>query len=88
MKRIFPKAISLLLTLSLLAAVSPARASEAMGDDLTATDTLLNRETQLSTNVFWSSVSSDYRTENLITYTPNASVTPLVTYGGALTDRA
>lgn len=88
MKRIFPKAISLLLTLSLLAAVSPARASEAMGDDLTATDTLLNRETQLSTNVFWSSVSSDYRTENLITYTPNASVTPLVTYGGALTDRS
>ena len=59
-----------------------------MGDDLTATDTLLNRETQLSTNVFWSTISSDYRTENLITYTPNASVTPIVTYGGALTDRS
>jgi len=90
MKRIFPRALSLLLSLSLLAAltVSPALASEAMGDDLTATDTLLNRETQLSTNVFWSSVSSDYRTENLITYTPNASVTPIVTYGGVLTDRS
>ena len=72
MKRIFPRALSLLLTLSLLAALAvPALASEAMGDDLTATDTLLNRETQLSTNVFWSSVSTDYRTENLITYTPN-----------------
>lgn len=90
MKRILPRALSLLLALSLLAAltVSPALASEAMGDDLTATDTLLNRETQLSTNVFWSAVSSDYRTENLITYTPNASVTPIVTYGGALTDRS
>ena len=90
MKRIFPRALSLLLALSLLAAltVSPALASEAMGDDLTATDTLLNRETQLSTNVFWSTISSDYRTENLITYTPNASVTPIVTYGGALTDRS
>ena len=90
MKRIVPRALSLLLTFSLLAAlaVSPALASEAMGDDLTATDTLLNRETQLSTNVFWSSVSSDYRTENLITYTPNDAVTPIVTYGGVLTDRS
>ena len=90
MKRILPRALSLLLALSLLAAltVSPALASDAMGDGLTATDTLLNRETQLSTNVFWSAVSSDYRTENLITYTPNASVTPIVTYGGALTDRS
>ena len=90
MKRIFPRALSLLLTFSLLAAltVSPALASEAMGDDLTAADTLLNQQTQLSTNVFWSAVSSDYRTENLITYTPNAAVTPIVTYGGVLTDRS
>ena len=46
MKRIFPRALSLLLALSLLAAltVSPALASEAMGDDLTATDTLLDRK--------------------------------------------
>ena len=89
MKRILPRALSLLLALSLLAALAvPALASEAMGDGLIATDTPLNRETQLSTNVFWSTVSSDYRTENLITYTPNASVTPIVTYGGALTDRS
>ncbi len=89
MKRIFPRALSLLLALSLLAALAvPALASEAMGDDLTAADTLLNQQTQLSTNVFWSSAGSDYRTENLITYTPNASVTPIVTYGGVLTDRS
>lgn len=90
MKRILPRALSLLLILSLLAALTApaALASEAMGDDLTATDTLLNQETRLSTNVFWSSVSSDYRTENLITYVPNAAVTPIVTYGGVLTDRS
>ena len=85
MKQFFPRALSLLLTLALLSALAtPALASQAMGDDLTAADTLLNRQTQLSTNVFWSSVSSDYRTENLITYTPNDSVTPIVTYGAAL----
>lgn len=89
MKRIFPRALSLLTALSLLAALAaPALASEAMGDDLISTETLLNQQTQLTTNVFWSTVSSDYRTENLITYTPNASVTPIVTYGGALTDRS
>jgi len=89
MKRIVPRALSLLLALSLLAALAvPALASEAMWDDLTAVDTLLNQQTQLSTNVFWSEVSSDYRTENLITYTPNPSVTPIVTYGGVLTDRS
>lgn len=89
MKRFFPKALALLLTLSLLSALAvPALASQAMGDDLISTDTLLNRQTQLSTNVFWSMVSSDYRTENLITYSPNESVTPMVTYGGVLTDRS
>lgn len=89
MKRFFPRALSLLLTFSLLAALTaPALASQALGDDLTAVDTRLNQQTQLSTNVFWSSVSSDYRTENLITYTPNEAVTPIVTYGGALTDRS
>lgn len=89
MKRFFSRALSLFLTLSLLAGLSaPALASEALGDDLTATDTPLNQQTQLSTNVFWSTVSSDYRTENLITYVPNGAVTPIVTYGGVLTDRS
>ena len=32
--------------------------------------------------------TSDLRTENLITYTPNKAVTPIVTYGDALTDRS
>ncbi|MCI8398998.1 MAG: surface layer protein [Oscillibacter sp.] len=86
--KLLRKCLSLLLALSLLAALTlPALASPALGDDLTAADTLLNQQTQLSTNVFWSSAYSDYRTENLITYTPNYSVTPIVTYGSVLTDR-
>ena len=91
MKRIHPpRFLAVLLVLSLLAALSApmASASPALGDDLTMTDTLLNQQTQLSTNVFWSTAYSDYRTENLITYSPNASVTPIVTYGGVLTDRS
>ena len=48
------KLTSLLLSLSLLSALTlPAAASAAMGEDLTAKDTLIHRETQLSTNVFW-----------------------------------
>lgn len=89
MKHLFRKTLSLFLTLTLAASLSlPAAASEALGDDLTAKDTLLNEETQLSTNVFWSTSYSDRRTENLITYTPNERVTPIVTYGDVLTDRS
>ncbi len=89
MKRFTRKTLSLLLTLSLAAALAaPAAASEALGDDLTSRDTLLNEQTQLSTNVFWSSTYSDLRTENLITYTPNQDVTPIVTFGGVLTDKS
>lgn len=83
--RLFSALLALILLASLTA---PAFASQALGDDITATDVPLNQQTQLSTNVFWSTTYSDYRTENLITYVPNASVTPIVTYGGALTDRS
>ena len=83
------KLTSLLLSLSLLSALTlPAAASAAMGEDLTAKDTLIHRETPLSTNVLWSEAYSDLRTENLITYTPNQAVTPIVTYGDVLTDRS
>ena len=64
-----------------------AAASDALGDELTARDTLLNQETELSSNVFWSSSYSDLRTENLVTYAPSRDVTPLVTFGGSLTAR-
>ncbi len=88
MKKLFRKSLSLLLAVTLLSSVSlTAAASDALGEDLTARDTLLNEETQLSTNVFWSTSYSDLRTENLITYTPNKRVTPIVTYGDVITAR-
>lgn len=89
MKQRFRKVLSLFLSLSLLCSLGlSAAASEALGENLTAVDTLLHRETQLSTNVFWSTAYSDLRTENLITYTPSEEVTPIVTCGETLTERS
>lgn len=89
MRQFFRKTLALILALSLVLSLGlTAAASEAMGEDLTALDTLLHQETQLSTNTFWSTAYNDMRTENLITYTPNPDVTPMVTYGQVLTDRS
>ena len=89
MKQFFRKTLALVLALSLVLSLGlSAAASDAMGEDLAALDTLLHQETQLSTNTFWSAAYNDLRTENLITYTPNPDVTPMVTYGQVLTDRS
>ena len=89
MKRFLRKTICVVLALSMLWALGlSAAASEALGEDLTSKDTLLNEQTELSTNVFWSTAYSDLRTENLVTYTPNDSVMPMITFGGVLTGRS
>ena len=88
MRNFFRKTLSGFLALSLACGLAvPAAASEALGDDLTQKDTILNEETQLSTHVFWSTAYSDLRTENFITYTPNKDVTPIVMAGDVLTAR-
>ena len=88
MKKFFKRTVSLVLAASLAASVGlTAAASDALGEDLTEREVLLNEETGLTTNVFWSSAYSDLRTENYITYEPNRDVTPIVTYGDVLTDR-
>ena len=88
MKNTLRKTLSLFLAFTLLCSLGlTAAASEAMGEDLTSKDTLLNQKTQLSTNVFWSTAYSDLRTENVITYEPNEDVTPIVTFGDSLTTR-
>lgn len=64
MKHIPQKLLSLLLVPVLACSLMlPAAASDALGEDLTAQNTLLNEETELSTNVFWSTAYSDLRTE-------------------------
>ena len=89
MRQLFRKTLSALTAAALLCALAlPAAASEALGEDLTAKDTQLHDQTQLSTNVFWSTAYSDRRTENLITYSPNGAVVPIVTAGSVLTSRS
>ena len=89
MKTLFRKLTALLTACSLAASLAlPAAASDALGQDLTAKDTLLNQQTQLSTNVFWSESSANFRTENLVTYEPNERVTPIVTYGAVVTEKS
>ena len=88
MRNLIRKTLSGFLALSLACGLAvPAAASEALGDDLTKKETVLNEETQLSTNVFWSATYSDLRTENFITYTPNEEVRPVVMAGDVLTAR-
>jgi len=88
MNKALKKILSLSLAVSLTASLTlPALASEALGEDLTTRETLLNEDTRLSSSVFWSSAYTDLRTEHYITYEPNRDVTPIVTYGQALTER-
>lgn len=87
MRKILHRTLSLLLALIVPATLMiSAAASEALGEDLTQKDTLINESTTLSSNVFWSSSYSNFRTENLITYQPNGAVHPLVTSCGAMTN--
>ena len=88
MKKFLRRAAALCLSLSLLSSLAvTASASDALGEDLTGQEVRLNKDTALSTNVFWSSSMSDLRTENFITYEPNRTVKPLVKFGDVLTDR-
>ena len=60
MKTFLRKTLSLFLAFTLLCSLGlSAAASDALGEDLTSENTLLNQKTQLSTNVFWSTAYSD-----------------------------
>ncbi len=88
MKQPFRKALSALLALSLALTLTPAAfASEALGDDLAASTMALSRGTELAEGTFWSNTYSDLRRENYIVYTPNTTVTPIVTYGDYVTEK-
>ena len=82
MKALSRKCTAFLLSLTLLLTLAPtALASEALGDDLDLHSTTLNRGAELGEGTFWSNTFSDLRQENYVVYTPNTSVTPIVTYG-------
>ncbi len=72
--------------LALTLAVASALGA-AMGEELTDYSVQIHEDTELHSGVFWSSAESALRTENYVTYTPGGPVKPVVTFGGALTER-
>ena len=81
MKSIIRKFLSLSLAIALAAAPLNALASDALGDDLTSSNTEVNERTELNAGTFWSNTYSDLRQENYVVYEPNRSVQPIVSSG-------
>ncbi len=65
-----------------------ALASDALGSDIQIVDTQLSHGTTLAKGVFWSSTYSDLRQEHYISYTPNQTVLPIVSYGNKITSKS
>ena len=59
----------------------PALASYALGTELSAQATPLGTGTTLTAQSLWSASKSDLRTEHYVTYTPNATVKPVIFSG-------
>lgn len=86
MKRLGTKVTA--AALALVLGLSPlASASEALGHDIHSGSVELSVGTSLTRQIFWSDTYSDLRTEHYLTYTPNTSVTPTVSYGSAIASR-
>lgn len=91
MKRILRAPMITLLIVAMLLTMVPAYASDgdsvAYGERMTRRTTTLNAGTTLDTGTYWSSYYSGQRHEMYFTYSPNSSVSPVVTYGGSVTAR-
>lgn len=85
MKHLFRRAAA--LGLALLVTINTAAASDAMGWQIHTGKTQLSQGTGLGKNIFWSDTYSDLRAEYYVEYTPNAAVTPTVTYGNQVLDK-
>ena len=81
MRSIIRKFLSLSLAVALAAAPLTVLASDALGDDLTASSVTVNERTELNAGTFWSNTYSDLRQENYVVYSPNTRVKPVVTGG-------
>ncbi|NCB63945.1 MAG: hypothetical protein EOM52_10125 [Clostridia bacterium] len=88
MKRFRTRTAAFSLSLVLLTGlVSPAFASQALGDDLHTGSVGLAPGTQLTRSIFWSNSQSDLRTERYVTYQPSSGVYPLAVYGDKVTSK-
>lgn len=77
-KRCAALALAAALAFSL---AQPALASYALGSELSEQTTPLGAGTTLTAQSLWSASKSDLRTEHYVTYTPNATVKPVVFSG-------
>jgi len=78
-KKLFRRYISLCLACSLF--VSLVAIASTLGGEVHNASVALIDDTVLSNGVYWNSSSSDFRTENYITYTPGGAVRPMIVYG-------
>ena len=85
MKTILKRAAALLLSAAVL--LPSALASEALGSRVYAYTLDICDGTTLTREVMWSASKSDLRTENYVTYTPNPSVSPKVSFGERVPSR-
>ena len=87
MKKILRTPFAVLLVAAMLLSLVPAYASVAYGDWMSSTEVTVNEGTTLHTETYWSTYYADRRQEMYFTYSPNASVSPIVSYAGAVTAR-
>lgn len=85
MRKFLRRAAALALSLATLA--TTALASDALGSRLYAYTLDICNGATLTRQVMWSASRSDLRTENYVTYTPNPSVSPKVSYGSTVTSK-
>ena len=84
------KAISMILSLALLLALTPTAAyaySAAYGSEVWLQDTALQDGAVLSDNIYWSDYYTQLRHEYYFTYTPGRQVTAAAAYGESVCDR-
>lgn len=82
MKSILKRAAAVLLCGVLLCPT--ALASDALGSRIYGYTLDICENTTLTREVMWSASRSDLRTENYVTYTPSASISPKVSFGSSV----
>ena len=88
MKKLFRRITALLSAAALVLLLTPAAsASAALGSELRGQTSPVAPGVTVTDQTLWSETHSDLRTEHYLTYTPNAQVRPVVSWGDYLTSR-
>ncbi len=86
------KPLSMLLAVLLLVSALPPIASgaysDAYGEQLVQREIPLQEGVDLHSEIYWSNYYSDLRQEFYVTYTPGGGATPMVSFGGYVTNRS